>query len=188
MDAIVNFDDTLHQPSQFLVENNSLLPRGRALDIAMGSGRNAIYLATLGFEVEGVDSSHEAIEEALALAREQGVSIKTRVEDLEKIPYFVEGSYDLVICFNYLQRSLIPQMKNWVKPGGMLVYETFIIDHAIFGKPRNPDYLLMHNELLHMFRDFRVLRYREGVFGGKKAIASILAQKVSVTRVAEDAG
>jgi tellurite methyltransferase len=70
MDAIVNFDDTLHQPSQFLVENNSLLPRGRALDIAMGSGRNAIYLATLGFEVEGVDSSHEAIEEALALARE----------------------------------------------------------------------------------------------------------------------
>ena len=178
MDATINFDDALHQPSEFLVEITGLLPRGRALDIAMGSGRNAIYLATLGFKVEGVDNSRKAIEEALALAQEKGVSIKTRVADLEKIPYFEEGAYDLVICFNYLQRSLMPQMKNWVKPGGMLVYETFIVDHARFGKPRNPDYLFKHNELLHIFRDFRVLRYREGILGGKKAIASILAQKV----------
>jgi tellurite methyltransferase len=178
MDAIVNFEDTLQQPSQFLVENIGLLPRGRALDIAMGGGRNAIYLATLGFEVEGVDSSREAIEEALAFARQQGVSIRTRLEDLEKIPYFEEGAYDLVLCFNYLQRSLMPQMKNWVKTSGMVVYETFIVDQVLFGRPRNPDYLLRHNELLEAFRDFRVLRYREGIFGGKKAIASILAQKV----------
>ena len=180
MDATIDFDDTLHEPAQFLVENIGLLPRGRALDVAMGSGRNAIYLAKLGFEVEGVDSSREAIEEALALAREQGVFIRARVEDLEKIPHFEEGAYDLVICFNYLQRSLMPQMKNWVKPGGMLVYETFIVDHVMFGKPRNPDHLLRHNELLHMLADFRVLRYREGIFEGEKAIASVLAQKVSV--------
>jgi len=70
------------------------------------------------------------------------------------------------------------QMKNWVKPGGMLVYETFIVDQVRFGKPRNPDYLLRHNELLHVLRDFRVLRYREGIIEGNKAIASILAQKV----------
>ena len=178
MDTTINFDDTLHQPAQFLVESIDLLPRGRALDVAMGRGRNAIYLAKMGFEVEGVDTSHEAIEEALARAREEGVSIQTRVEDLVNIPYFDEEAYDLVICFNYLQRSLMPQMKNWVKPGGMLVYETFIIDQVRFGKPQNPDHLLRHNELLHVFRDFRVLRYREVVIGGKKAIASILAQKV----------
>jgi len=178
MDTTINFDDARHQPSEFLVEVTGLLPRGRALDVAMGSGRNAVYLATVGFEVEGVDNSRKAIEEALSLAQEKGVSIKTRVEDLEKVPYFEEGAYDLVVCFNYLQRSLIPQMKKWVKPGGMLVYETFIVDQARFGKPRNPDYLLRHNELLHIFRDFRVLRYREGILGGKKAIASILAQKV----------
>jgi 2-polyprenyl-3-methyl-5-hydroxy-6-metoxy-1,4-benzoquinol methylase len=178
MDATINFNDALYQPSEFLVEIADLLPRGRAFDIAMGSGRNAIYLATLGFKVEGVDSSPKAIQDALALAREKGVSIKTRLEDLEKIPYFEEGAYDLVICFNYLQRSLMPQMKNWVKPGGMLVYETFIVDQVKFGKPRNPDHLLKYNELLHIFRDFRVLRYREGIFRGQKAIASILAQKV----------
>jgi tellurite methyltransferase len=179
MSMCLNSDfNTLHQPAQFLVENIDLLPRGRALDVAMGSGRNAIYLAKMGFEVEGVDTSREAIEEALERAREEGVSIQTRVEDLEKIPYFDEEAYDLVICFNYLQRSLMPQMKNWVKPSGMLVYETFIIDQVQFGKPHNPDYLLRYNELLHTFRGFRVLRYREGVIEGRKAIASILAQKV----------
>jgi tellurite methyltransferase len=177
MDEIINFDDPLRQPAHFLVENIELLPRGHALDVAMGSGRNAIYLARLGFQVEGVDASREATEEALVHARKEGVSIQVRVEDLEKIPYFDEGAYDLVICFNYLQRSLMPQMKNWVKPGGMLVYETFIVDQAQFGKPRNPDHLLRHNELLHMFRDFRVLRYREGVVEGMKAVASIVAQK-----------
>ncbi len=178
MDKIMRSHDTLHRPTQFLVENIGLLPHGRTLDIAMGTGRNAIYLAKMGFEVEGIDTSRQAVEEALERARDEGVSIQTRVEDLEKIPYIDEEAYDLVICFNYLQRSLMPQMKNWVKPGGTLVYETFIVDQVQFGKPRNPDYLLKHNELLRTFRDFRVLRYREGIIEGRKAIASILAQKV----------
>jgi tellurite methyltransferase len=172
-------DDTL-QPAQWLVDNIDLLPRGRALDVAMGSGRNAIYLARMGFGVEGIDSSREAVDEALNRAAEAGVSIKTRVEDLERIPRFEEEAYDLVICFNYLQRPLIPQMKNWVRPRGMLVYETFIVDQARFGKPRNPDYLLKHNELLNWFRDFRVLCYREGIIEGRKAIASIVAQKAKL--------
>ena len=180
MDDMINFGDPLHQPANFLVENIDLLPHGRALDIAMGNGRNAIYLAKIGFQVEGIDGSHEIAEEALAHAREEGVSIQIRVEDLEKIPYLEEGVYDLVICFNYLQRSLMPQMKNWVKDGGMLVYETFTVDQAKFGKPRNPDHLLRHNELLNTFRDFRVLHYREGIIEGNKAIASIVAQKVGV--------
>ncbi|MDO8472470.1 MAG: class I SAM-dependent methyltransferase [Dehalococcoidia bacterium] len=178
MHATIDFNDIPRQPSQFLVENIDILPRGRALDVAMGAGRNTIYLARMGFQVEGVDASREAVEEALARAREEGVSIQTRVEDLEGIPYFDEGAYDLVICFNYLQRSLMPQMKNWVKPWGMLVYETFIVDQIRFGKPRNPDHLLRHNELLHCFQDFRVLRYSEGIIEGNKAIARILAQKV----------
>ena len=108
--------DLFPRPAQFLVENINRLPRGRTLDVAMGTGRNAIYLAKMGFEVEGVDTSSQAIEEALVHAQEEGVSIQTRVEDLKKIPYIDEEAYDLVICFNYLQRSLMPQMKNWVKP------------------------------------------------------------------------
>jgi tellurite methyltransferase len=173
-----NSHNSANQPVEFLVKYIDLIPTGRALDVAMGRGRNAIYLAKMGFEVEGIDNSPEAVKEALANARAEGVTIWTRVEDLEKIPSVTGESYDLVICFNYLQRSLIPHMKNWIKPGGMLMYETFIVEQARFGKPNNPDFLLKHNELLDMFREFRVLRYREGIIDNRKAIASILAQKV----------
>ena len=63
----------------------------------------------------------------------------------------------------------------------MLVYETFLIDQVRFGKPRNPAHLLRYNELLHAFLDFRVVRYREGIVEDKKAIASIIAQRVPVS-------
>ncbi len=66
----------------------------------------------------------------------------------------------------------MPQIKEGVRRGGMVVYETFTIDQAQFGRPRNPDFLLKYNELLDMFRDFRCRLYREGIFNGK-AIASI---------------
>jgi hypothetical protein len=60
----------------------------------------------------------------------------------------------------------------------MVVCETFIVDQAQFGKPKNPDYLLKHNELLGLFSDLRCLRYREGIIKNRKAIASIIAEKV----------
>ena len=164
------------EPAQFLVENVELLPKGRALDVAMGNGRNSIYLAKLGFVVEGVDISKEAISTALRLAQETNVNINAKVVDLEKYSIDKE-SYEVIICFNYLQRSLIPQIKYGLVKGGIVVYETFIIDQAQFGRPKNPDYLLRHNELLDMFSDFRCLRYQEGILKGPKAIASIIAQK-----------
>jgi 2-polyprenyl-3-methyl-5-hydroxy-6-metoxy-1,4-benzoquinol methylase len=166
------------EPARFLVENVELLPKGRALDLAMGNGRNAIYLAKMGFEVEGVDISPEAVNSALQSAEKAGVIIEVQVADLEKGFHIKGEAYDVIICFNYLQRSLIPEIKRGLRRGGMVVYETYIVDQAQFGKPKNPDYLLKHNELLDMFREFRCLRYREGVFKGPKAIASIIAQKI----------
>jgi len=165
-------------PVQFLVGNVDLLPRGRVLDIAMGAGRNAIYLAKMGFEVEGVDISAEAVNLAIGSALEAGVTIRAHVVDLDKHYCIQEDTYDVILCFYYLQRSLISQINRGLRLGGMVVYETFIVDQAQFGKPKNRDYLLKHNELLEMFREFRCLRYREGVFEGPVAIASIIAQKV----------
>ena len=166
------------QPAQFLVENIELLPRGRAFDVAMGAGRNAIYLATMGFDVEGVDVSPEAVNTTLESVRKVGVTIKAQVADLEGDYQIEKGTYNVIICFNYLQRSLIPRIKDGLQRGGVVVYETFIVDQVQFGKPKNPDYLLKHNELLGMFSDFRCLRYREGIIEERKAIASIIAQKV----------
>jgi tellurite methyltransferase len=165
------------EPAQFLVENVELLPKGRVLDVAMGNGRNLLYLAKLGFNVEGIDISKEAVCTALGLAQKADVNINAKVVDLEK--YSIgKDTYEVIICFNYLQRSLIPQIKHGLVKGGIVVYETFIVDQAQFGKPKNPDYLLKHNELLNMFSDFRCLRYQEGIFEGPRAIASIIAQKI----------
>jgi tellurite methyltransferase len=165
-------------PSRFLVDHIQLLPRGRVLDIAMGAGRNALYLARMGFEVEGVDISAGSIQTALRLAQENGIIIRAEVADLEKNYRIEADSYAVIVCFNYLQRSLMPRIKAGIKKGGMLVYETYIVDQQQFGHPRNPDFLLQHNELLNIFRDFRCLRYREGIIEDRKAIASLIAEKV----------
>ena len=165
------------EPAQFLVRNVELLPKGRVLDIAMGSGRNAVYLAGLGFDVEGVDISPESINSALELARNAGVNIKAQVADLENNYVIKKDTYQVIMCFNYLQRLLIPQIKDGLLKGGMVIYETFIVDQKQFGKPTNPNYLLKHNELLDLFRDFRCLRYHEGIIEGRKAVAGIISQK-----------
>jgi SAM-dependent methyltransferase len=101
--------------------------------------------------------------------------------DLEAIELPQVG-YDLVVNFNYLQRSLVPQIKTTLKPGGWVIFETYLIDQQSVGQPNNPDYLLGHNELLELFRDFRVLFYREGRFvrsGENAFLAGLLAQKAS---------
>jgi tellurite methyltransferase len=169
------------EASRFLVDNIELLTRGTVLDLAMGGGRNAVYLAESGFEVEGVDISPEAVASAQKLALRHGVNINAHVADLERGYKITREGYDNIICFHYLQRSLIQDIKNGVRRGGVVVYETYIVDQAQYGKPKNPDHLLKHNELLDMFHDFRCLRYREGIFSGPekvKAIAGIVAQKL----------
>lgn len=166
------------EPSRFLVENIGLLMPGKALDIAMGTGRNSIYLAQQGFSVTGVDVSPATIALAKERAREAGVTIVTVTADLETSGYrTVPGTWDNIICFNYLYRPLIPEMRGGLRPGGVIVYETFLIDQQQFDGPHNPDYLLNHNELLDMFRDFRVLRYREGIMEPGKVVAGIIAVK-----------
>ena len=168
-------------PARLLVDNMELLPTGRVLDVAMGTGRNAVYLAKKGFDVEGVDISPEAVRSALDQPREAGVTLKARVADLESDYHIEKSAYNVIICFNYLQRSFITQIKDGLRVGGIVVYETFTVDQAQFGEPKNPDYLLKYNELLELFRDFRCLYYREGIVEERKALASIIAKKVYAT-------
>jgi SAM-dependent methyltransferase len=171
------------RPASFLREiidgDGWEIARGRALDVACGKGRNALFLADRGFDVVAIDISPVRLQEGERRAREKGLAISWQEADLESLD-FPEKSFDLVINFNYLQRTLIPRLKSAVKHGGYLVFETFLIDQQSVGRPNNTAYLLCHNELLNFCRDFRVLFYREGKFSdGKEPSfrAQILAQK-----------
>ena len=167
------------EPVEFLKENVEFLPKGRAIVLAMGEGRNAVFLAQKGFEVEGIDVSTHALEKARRLALEKGVDVRAFQADLDSYQ-LPSQSYDVVACFYYLQRGLIPQMKAALKPGGMIIMETYTRDNLKhgFSGPKNPDHLLDTNELLHLFSDLKVVLYREMVVEGRKAVASIIAQRV----------
>jgi rhodanese-related sulfurtransferase len=170
-------------PSSFLVENFKLLRRGLALDLAMGEGRNAIYLATRGFDVDGVDSRPEAVARARVAARKLGAPIRALVANLEDGSYTIRPeTYDLIVVFNYLHRPLLPAIKEGVVPGGIVVYQSYTAEQARLGKPRDPAYLLEAAELRRVFADWEILRYREFVGpsrrgGRERAIAGIVARR-----------
>ncbi len=171
-------------PSGFLQEivngENWSLPRGKALDVACGEGRNALFLAARGFQVTAIDISPVGLEEGRRQAEQNSLSIDWQQADLESVP-LGPADYDLIVNINYLQRSLIRQIKSGVKTGGHVIFETYLIDQQTIGHPKNPEYLLAHNELLAHFRDFRVLCYREGRFldGAAPSFrAGIFAQRI----------
>ena len=93
-------------------------PKGKALDLACGAGRNAVYLAERGWDVTACDISLEGLRRAKALARERGVRLKFFCQDLATVQLPPER-FDLVICFFYLLRELIPQIKATLRPGGL---------------------------------------------------------------------
>ena len=127
-----------------------------------------------------MDISAVALDEGRKRAGSKQLRIDWRQSDLEVVQ-LEEAAFDLVVTFNYLQRSLFAQIKRAVKTGGYVIYETYLIDQKELGHPKNSDYLLRHNELLEHFRDFRVLYYREGKITEGDEVshrAGILAQRI----------
>lgn len=170
-------------PSSFLVENFNLLPKGLALDLAMGEGRNAIYLATRGFDVDGVDVDARAVSRARAAARKLGAPIRAIVGNVEDGTHIIPiETYEAIVVFDYLHRPLFRDIKDGLVPGGAVIYQTFTEEQARFGRPTRPEHLLKPGELRDVFSDWEVLRYRELVGPSRagrapRAIASIVARK-----------
>jgi tellurite methyltransferase len=162
------------KPIPFLVENRHLLPKGKVLDIAMGEGRNGVYLATQGFEVIGLDISEAGLKKAHKLAKKNNVTIKTQVVDLETFA-LEPNTYDVILCTYYMQRDLYKKFQSALKPGGMIVVETYNVDYLKYARfSRN--WALDTNELLDIFKGMRVIRYQD-YDDGKEAYSSIIAQK-----------
>lgn len=158
----------LVQPAPLLMSQFSQLPHGKILDVAAGRGRHAIYLASKGFSVHGIDRDADALHDLQAQAQEAGLSsITTESIDLEvnpeSPPDLGTAAYDAIIVFFYLFRPLFPQFMQALKPGGIIMYETFLLDNHIHRQhPRRKEFCLEANELLSLLQGFRILHYEEG--------------------------
>ena len=173
------------EPTAFLNEKLSLLKKGKALVLAMGEGRNAVYLAENGFDVTGVDISAVGIEKCERLAEERGVVVNSVVADLTDYDMGRE-QYDLITNFYFFDKSILPGVIDSLKPGGIFIFETYSRDHPKHSKfgPKNPNYLVKPNELLEIFKSLRILYYEdmvtelnEGMHKGKAALIRLIARK-----------
>lgn len=180
-------------PAAFLIDHLETLPKGTVLDVASGAGRNALFLLRHGMAVDAVDRDEAALGKLEAAARAKALSGLTvrrldLEEDPEHPPALGRELYDGIIVFFYLFRPLFTSIVQALKPGGILLYETFLIDNYFRHRhPRRWEFCLAHNELLRLTSPLRVLHYDEGEHVGGPGSASaftarLVAQKPQTPR------
>ncbi len=171
----------------WLTRHVDLLPvHGRALDVACGRGRHALWLAERGLDTVAVDRDAEAVQAVQHEARRRGLDVDARVQDLETDHASLgDALYDVIVVVHYLHRPLFPALVRALRPGGLLIYETFTRAQAARGKPTNPAFLLESGELPTLVAPLEILRAREGDYEGR-FVASVVAMApstaVAVTR------
>jgi tellurite methyltransferase len=154
-------------PSVILRRWLPALPRGRALDVATGLGRNALFLARAGYQVDAIDVSSTGLREAARRAKRARLHVRWIAADLDAYP-LARSRYDVVVNAFFLKRRLFPALRAAVKPGGVLIIETHM-EGPEDGGPCSPSHRLRPGELQRRFRGWEVLELEEGLFreGGR---------------------
>lgn len=150
----------LGSPSAWVQRWAHLVPAGgEVLDVACGGGRHSRFFAGRGHPVTAVDRDAEAIAALHGVAGITGLCA-----DIENAPWPLAGQrFAAVVVTNYLHRPLFPRLREALAPGGVLIYETFGIGNAVYGRPANPDFLLRPRELLDLAgADLHVVAYENG--------------------------
>ena len=162
-------------PRAWLTAHAALLPApALALDLAMGAGGSAGWLAERGWRVVGLDVADVAVRAAKA----RWPALRAVVADLQALPLAVSEAptFDLILDFYYLERSLWPWVRRSLRPGGLLVMETLARGPTGATGGANPVYLLDPGELRAAFRDWQLLDYSEGERAGR-FVASLVARR-----------
>lgn len=165
------------EPSAFVAGLDDLLPRtGRALDVAGGAGRHALWLARRGLAVTLADVSDVALARASRAAREEGLALETLEVDLEAAP-LPAGPWDLVLCTFFLHRPLLRAVPEVLAPGGWLVF-AHATRRNLERNPRPPlAHLLEDGELATLVSGLEVVRCEEGWFEEGRHEARLVARK-----------
>ena len=173
-------DDRRDVPARWLTEHASLLPPfGDALDVACGRGRHALWLAARGYRVRAVDRDAALVHAVAEQAAHRGLALRADVLDLESGSVSLgTDAFDVIVVVHYLHRPLFPLLARALRPGGTLVYETFLRQQASRGKPTNPAFLLEPGELTQLVAPLEVLVEREGDYEGR-FVASVVARRSS---------
>ena len=163
--------------SPFLEALDDLLPRrGRALDVAGGAGRNALWLARRGLETTLADVSDVALGQAAAAARAAGLPLSTLQIDLEASP-LPAGPWDLVLCTYFLHRPLFDAVPAVLAPGGLLVVAHATRRNLVLHPRPGPDHLLLEGELPGLVRGLEILRSQEGWAESGRHEARLVARR-----------
>lgn len=148
----------------------------RALDLACGAGRDAVFMGLQGLTVKAWDILPDALQRCRSLAMRNGVGLRARCVDVEKERAIIPGEYDLITCFNFLHRPLMPDVAAGIRPGGLVVYETFLAEQARrFDKPQRDSHLLRPGELPGFFKGWDILHHQEGEREPGRIVASLIA-------------
>jgi SAM-dependent methyltransferase len=157
------YGDRTH-PSALLAEWLPRLPRGRALDVACGAGRNALFLADHGYAVTALDISSVAIDRGRHAAAERGLTIEWLHADLDDDPAraLPDGDFALIVWVRYVHRTLLPHLVARLGAGGVLVCEQHLATDAPVAGPRSAEFRLAPGELSASTQSLRVLHAYEG--------------------------
>lgn len=164
-------------PTPLLVEASQSWNPGNALDLACGTGRNALWLAARGWVTTAVDGSAAAIASLREQADQLGVVVETHVADLKGSDFAIDGrEWDLVLMSYYLQRELFAPVKKAVVPGGRVI----AIVHTTYPAEEPTETRLRPGELITYFEDWSILHSYQGASrdpAHRRPVAEIVAQR-----------
>lgn len=170
-------DEKEASPTPLLAKTAEKLPPGRALDLACGVGRNALWLAANGWDVTAVDGSSAAIALLREQASAQSLTMEAQVADLQSGEYRIAPAFwDLIVIAYYLQRDLFDPAKGGVAPGGLLL----AIVHISEPGEEPIETRLEQGQLAAHFQDWEILHYYEGMptdSRHRRAVAEIVARR-----------
>jgi SAM-dependent methyltransferase len=146
----------------FLERWVAFIPKGRALVVACGPGRNALFLAQHGFEVLGVDISEVAVRQARESALARGLEAEFLVSDLDGFEP-ERASFDLITVIRYRNRGLWPRLLDALAPHGWILAEHHMNTSADVAGPTSPEFRLDPGELLQAFAGLRIVHYSESI-------------------------